>query len=136
MAKIFADRIFVAINGFELVDLENVDWTFNPNLTRVETMTRNRRSAGFRKGNKAVSLVLTLATEREKAQINLALKNPANKATVVVEQGGDKFTFVDVEQGEMSGTGSVGNATKTLNLEALDFVDEKGNSRLGDLSLG
>ena len=49
--------------------------------------------------------------------------------------GGDKFTFVDVEQGEMSGTSSVGNATKTLNLEALDFLDEKGNSRLGDLSL-
>lgn len=135
MAKIFADRAFLAINGFEILELENLDWTFNPNLTRVETMTRTRRSAGFRKGNKAVSLVLTLAQENDKAQINLALKNPANKATVVVEQGGDKYTFVDVEQGEMTGTANVGNATKTLNLEALDFIDERGNSRLGDLSL-
>ena len=135
MAKIFADRSFIAINGFELLEVENVDYTFNPNLTRVETMTRDRRSAGFRKGNKAVSLVLTLAVESDKAQINLALKDPSNKATVVLEMGGDKFTFVDVEQGEMSGTSSVGSATKTLNLEALDFVDEKGNSRLGDLSL-
>lgn len=135
MAKLFADRIFIAINGFEILEVENVDYTFNPNLTRVETMTRNRRSAGFRKGNKAVSLVITLATENDKAQINLGLKQPSSKATIVAEQGGDKFTFVDVEQGEMSGTASVGNSTKTLNFEALDFVDENGNSRLGDLSL-
>lgn len=135
MAQLFADRAFVAINGFEVLEVENVDWTFNPNLTRVETMTRNRRSAGFRKGNKAVSLVLTLATKIDVSQINLALKNESDQVTVSVEQGGDTFTFVDVEQGEMSGTASVGNATKTLNLEALDFVDENGNSRLGDLGL-
>lgn len=135
MAKLFADRAFVAINGFEILELENLDYTASENLTRVETMTRSRRSAGFRKGNKAVNLVLTLATEKDKAQINLALKDPANVASVVVEQGGDKYSFIDVEQSELSGTAAVGNATKTLNLEALDFVDEKGNSRLSDLSL-
>lgn len=135
MAKIFADRIFMAINGFEVLELETLDWSFNPNLTRVETMTRNRRSAGFRKGNKAVNLTATLANPNDIAGINLSLKDPSNVATIVLEQGADKFTFIDVEQGEMTGTGSVGNATKTLNLEALDFIDENGNSRLSDLSL-
>lgn len=135
MAKLFADRIFVAMNGFELAEVENLDYTVSDNLTRVETMTRSRRSAGFRKGNKAINLVLTLATEKDKPQINIALKDPSSILTVVLEQGGDKFTFIDNEQSEMSGTASVGNSTKTLNLEALDFVDEKGNSRLSDLSL-
>ncbi len=135
MSTLFADRAFVSMNGFEIAEIENIDYSFNPNLTRVETMTRSRKSAGFRKGNKAISLVLTLAIKNDEAQINLALKEPSNVLTVGVEMGGDKFAFIDVEQGEMSGTATVGTATKTLNLEALDFVDEKGQSRLSDLSL-
>ena len=135
MSKLFADRAFVSVNGFELLELENLDFTINPNLTRVETMTRNRQSAGFRFGNKAISLVLTLAVERDKAQINLGLADPAKTVTIGMEMGGDKFTFTGIKQGELSGTASVGNATKTLNLEALNVIDEKGNSRLSDLSL-
>ena len=127
--------MFININGFEVAELENVDYDFNENVTRVETMTRDRRSAGFRKGNKGVSLTLLLAIENERPQINLALANPDNQITIGAEVGGEKLSFIDCIQTQMTGTGSVGNATKTLNIEALDFVDEKGNSRLSDLSL-
>lgn len=135
MAKIYADRIFLEINGNEVLDIESLDYDINENLTRVETMTRNRRSAGFRKGNKAISLTLTLAVEIDNPQINLALKDPATTANIVTEQGGERISFIDIEQEQQTATGSVGNTTKTLNLQALDYVDENGRSRLGELGL-
>jgi len=135
MANIFADRMFIELNGIEVAEVETADYTINENLTRVETMTRNRRSAGFRKGNKSIQLNLTLAIENLVAQINLALKDPASTANFVVIMGGDRLSFIDLEQGQQTGTGSVGTANKTLNLEAIDVVDENSRSRLGDFAL-
>ncbi len=135
MAKLYADRMFIEINGVEVLDVESVDYDVNENLTRKETMTRNRRSAGFTKGNKAISLTVVLAVETDNPQLNLALKNPESTANLVAEMGGERLSFIDIEQGQQTGTGNVGTANKTLNLEAIDFVDENGRSRLSDFGL-
>ena len=135
MGKFYADRMFLESGGNEIVDIETMDLTVNENLTRKETMTRSRRSAGFTKGNKAISMNVTLGVESDKAQINIALKDPAATLTLVAEIGGDRFSFIDVEQSQMTASGTVGTASKTLALEAIDFVDENGRSRLSDLGL-
>lgn len=135
MSKFYADRIIVAINGVEQLDVESMDFNINENLTRVDTMTRNRRSAGYRKGNAAIQLTPVFAVAQDQAQINLALKDPTQEVTVIAEQGGDRFTFTGIEQGELAATGRPGESTKTLTLQAIDYVDENGQSRLGDIGL-
>ena len=135
MGKFYADRMFLESGGNEVVDIETMDLTVNENLVRKETMTRSRRSAGFTKGNKAISMNVTLAVESDNPQINIALKDPASTLTLVAIIGGDRFSFIDVEQSQMTATGTVGTASKTLALEAIDFVDENGRSRLSDLGL-
>ena len=135
MGNFYADRYFLESGGVEIADIESLDYTVNENLTRVDTMTRNRKSAGFRKGNKQISLNATLAIESDRAQLNFALKDPAATLNLVVEVGGERLSFLDCEQGQQTGTGTVGTATKTLNLEAVDFVDENGFSRLSNLGL-
>lgn len=135
MGRIFCDRAFLECNGEEIADVETVDYSVKENLTRVETMTRNRRSAGFRKGNMGISLTCGLAIEIDKVALAVRLKSPGAVANLVVEMGGERLSFKDVEQAEQSGTASVGNAKKTLQLEAIDFVDENGRSRLSDFGL-
>ena len=49
--------------------------------------------------------------------------------------GGERLSFLDLEQSQQTGTGTVGTANKTLNLEAIDVVDENGRSRLADFGL-
>lgn len=133
--KLFADRMFIIVNGFELVEAESIDYSSNRNLTPVDTMTRNKKSLGFRGGNLAVSLNVTLAVEADKAQVNLALADPTADIAIGVEQGGNSFLFTEVVQNEISGTGSVGNSTVSLALLETDFTDENGGSRLGDIGL-
>lgn len=133
--KLFADRMFIIVNGFELVEAESIDYTSNKNLTPVDTMTRNKKSLGFRGGNLAVSLNVTLAVEADKAQVNLALADPTADISIGVEQGGNSFLFTEVVQNEIAGTGTVGNSTVSLALLATDFTDENGGSRLSDIGL-
>lgn len=135
MAKLYADRAFLEINGEEIADIEDIDYQVIENLTRVETMTRNRRSAGFRKGNLGIALTLGLAIEIDRPQLAMRLKAPNATANVVVEMGGERLSFKDVEQSQQSGNASVGNAKKTLQLEAIDFVDENGRSRMSDFGM-
>lgn len=133
--KLFADRAFVIINGFESTDIESIDFTASKNETPVDTMTRNKRSIGFRGGNLKVDLNLTFAVENAVAQLNLALADPTADISIGVEMGGDSFLFTEVSQNELSGTASVGAATKSLALQAIDFVDENGRTRLADIGL-
>ena len=66
------------INGEEAGDIESLDYTVNENLTRVETMTRNRRSAGFRKGNMGINLNVTMAVQFDKPALAVRLLPPIN----------------------------------------------------------
>ena len=135
MGKIYADRAFIEINGTELAGAENVDLNVNENLTRVDTMTRTKRAAGYRKGNLVVNGSFTLAVESDRPQVNLALKDPSLTANLAFIMGGERFSVIDVEQAEMSHSGTVGNATKTIRFEALDIVDDTGRSRASEFGL-
>jgi hypothetical protein len=45
-AKIFADRGFIEINGFDPIYLKTANMTRAQNRTRAEHMSRNRRFSG------------------------------------------------------------------------------------------
>lgn len=135
MAKRYADRIFVSINGFEQVNLVSFNMSRNQNLTRVETMNRSKRTAGFKSGNLAINGSFETELERDKAALDIALADPDSNIEIVAEAGGDRYTITGVEESDMSMAGSVGSATKTTNWEALDIVNENGDPVNVDLAL-
>lgn len=134
--KLFADRAFVAINGFEALYVKSADLESSESLQRVETMTRNRRTAGYRYGNKSVQLSLELEIERDKAQLDMALAKDTDDIQVVFICGGERYSAVGVRQSSMGVRGSVGDASKSIKLEALDLVNENGTSVNASISLG
>jgi hypothetical protein len=136
MTKLFADRAFITVNGFELVHCKSADLEQDEALAVVDTMTRNHRSAGYKQGNKKISLSLELEVESLKAQLDLALANPDADVQVVYELGGERVICTGVRQASSSMRGSVGDGSKSLKLVALDAVNENGTSVNSDISLG
>lgn len=134
--KEYADRAFVTINGLAVADLQTANFTRTQNLTRVETMTRNKRSAGFKKGNLGLTGSLEVAIKKLVAAIDLAIIDPAKEVNLVFEVGGDRYTIKDLAESDMSMTGSVGDASKSINWEAIDIVNENGQSVNNIISLG
>lgn len=136
MTQLFADRMFFEINGFEAVHCKSGRVSTNENLTRVDTMNRKRRSAGYKRGNKHISLSLDLDIEENRAQIDLAVKDPSVDIRLVAICGGERYTCTGVAQSSMEMNASVGDSGKSLSLEALDIVNENGTSVNVDISLG
>jgi hypothetical protein len=136
MTKLFADRAFVTVNGFELVHLKTADLEIDEALTVVDTMSRNHRSAGYKQGNKKISLTLELEVEALAAQFDLALANPTADIGVVWELGGERYIATGVRQASTSMKGAVGGGSKSIKLMALDVVNENGTSVNADISLG
>ena len=133
--KIFADRVFLTMNGFELLNVKSAGLKMNMNLSRVETMTRNYKTAGYKHGNRSYQLTLGLDIESKKAQIDLALADPAADINCVFECGGERYIATGLAQADANIDGSVGDASKSINLEALDCVNENGVSVNVDISL-
>lgn len=134
--KLYADRAFLEVNGNEVADCISADCSASENLSRQSTMTKNYRDAGFKKGNRTVNLKLTLAITRKQAQIDLALADEDADVNVVFICGGERYIAKDCAQSNMNLTSSVGDASKSLDLEALDLVNENGNSVNAIISLG
>lgn len=133
MTKLFADRGFLVINGVEAAHVKNISVTKDEGLSVVNTMTRNRRSAGFKKGNLSVSGSLELDIEATQAQIDLAFKY-GQEINVVFEAGGERHTIIGFEQASAGINSSVGDASKSISFIALDLVNENGpavNSNIG-----
>ena len=133
--KLFADRGFVSINGVEVTHLTSANISRSNNATPKETMTRNRRNAGFSLGNISINLDLELAIEKKLAQIDTALANDDADIKVVFECGGERYTVIDCVEAEMSISSSVGDASKSLKLIGLDIVNENGDSVNASISL-
>ncbi len=132
----FADRGFLEINGVFITHLTTATVSVNQNLSRVSTMTRNRRDAGYAKGNLGVQLSLELAIERLRPQIDLALADDDAELTAVFEVGGERYTVLGLAVSDTSVTASVGSTSKSMNLEGLDVVNENGNSVNAGITLG
>lgn len=132
--KLFADRGFVIINGVEAAHCKNVRVSLDQSLSVVNTMTRNRRSAGFKKGNLAVSGSMEFDIEADKAQIDLAFKY-GNEVNVVIEVGGERKQIVGLEQASEEMNASVGDSSKSISFVALDCVNENGPAVNADIGL-
>jgi hypothetical protein len=132
----FADRAFITVNGFELVHLKSARVQIDENLRRVDTMTRNYRSAGYKRGNKHVRLSIEVEIPADKAQIDLALKQQSQDANMVFELGGERYAATGLEQASQTMQSQTGDGSKSIELEALDIVNENGTSVISDLSLG
>lgn len=134
--KLFADRGFVTINGFEAVHLKSAELDIDEALARVSTMTRNRRDAGYKYGNRKVSISAEFDIEADKAQIDLALADKGADIRIVFEVGGERYTTTGVAQGRQTLRASVGDGSKSANFEALDCTNENGTSVNTGISLG
>lgn len=134
--KLYADRMFFEVNGNEAADVVSGEINSDESLQVVDTMTRNYRSAGYKKGNKKVTLKLELAIQRNRAQIDLALADEDAEVNVVAICGGERYIAKDVGQAAMGLRGNVGDASKSLDLLAIDLVNENGASVNTIISLG
>jgi hypothetical protein len=134
--KLYADRAFIQVNGNEVADCVSASCSADESVSPVDTMTRNYRSAGYKKGNKKVSLKLGLAITRKQAQIDMALADDDAEINIVFECGGERYIAKDCMQASMNMDASAGEASKSLDLMALDLVDENGNSVNASISLG
>ena len=133
--KLFADRAFITINGFEAMHVKSANLKISEALARVETMTRNRRTAGYKRGNKSIQLSVTLDIEAKKAQIDAAIADPTAEINCVFEVGGERYNATGLAVSDTSLDGSVGDSSKSINFEALDVVNENGTAVNVDISL-
>jgi hypothetical protein len=125
--KFYADRGFVTINGVELGNLKSVKWMIDEAVTAVETMTRNKRAAGYKQGNRKVSGSFELEVEDQKGQIDLAFQY-GNDVTIICQLGtaGERWQLKGLVQNSQDLSGSVGEAGKTIAFTCLDAVNENG----------
>lgn len=134
--KRYADRGFLSVNGVELVDLVTASVTRSTGLQRKSTMTRSGRDSGYSNGNLQIQIAAELAIERKKAQIDLALADPDAEIRLVFECGGERLTAIGVAESSATINASVGDASKSVQWEALDIVNENGLSVNAEIQLG
>jgi hypothetical protein len=137
MSLLYADRVFFSVNGVELLDVKSAMLRQSDGTKAVATMTRNRRNKGFVKGNREISLDVSIATQNKLGSPKLEdVDFDNNDVAATFEVGGDRYTvvglnFADVDQGSQ-GVGS--EAPKNFKLLGLDVIDQVGNSALFDIS--
>lgn len=136
MAKIFADRAFIEINGFDPIFLKTANLSRGKGLTRASHMSRNRRDSGFKFANLAVKVALSLDIPELRSILDIGIADPTKDINLVFIVGGERYTCKDGAESDMTVHGSVGDAGKDINLEFLDCVNENGTSVNTDISLG
>jgi hypothetical protein len=134
--KLYADRMFIEVNGNQVADCMSAEINADESLSTVDTMTSNYRSAGYKKGNKKVTIKMELAITRKQAQIDMALADDDAEINVVAICGGERYIAKDCAQASMGVRGSTGDASKSLDLMALDLVNQNGDSVNAVISLG
>lgn len=138
MGVLYMDRMFLTMNGVEILDIESADLKRSYGTKYVPTFSRNRRHKGTVKGNLDINVSLTTAVQSQLATAKLEdIDYNSQSVAMTAEHGGDRYTltdmdFVDVDQ-NASGVGTEGK--KAFNMLALDYVDQVGNSVLFQSSL-
>jgi len=138
MGTLYADRMFLSINGVELTDVESASVKKTDGTKTVPTMSRNRRNKGFVKGNREIDLNVVVAVQNKLASPKLEDIDYENQSVALtVEHGGDRYTFTDIEyvDDDQSASGVGAEGKKSFNLKALDYIDQIGNSVLFPSSL-
>ncbi len=138
MGVLYIDRMYLTMNGVEILDIEQADLKRSYGTKYVPTFSRTRRNKGTVKGNLDINVSLTTAVQSTLATAKLEdIDYNAQSVAMTAEHGGDRYTltdmdFVDTDQ-TASGVGSEGK--KAFNFLALDYVDQVGNSVLFQTSL-
>jgi hypothetical protein len=132
--QFFADRGFVTINGLPKVNLKSVKWNVDESVTRVETMTADHSTAGFKKGNRKITGSMELEVPDQKAEIDLAFQY-GTEVSIIASLGnsGERWTLQGIVQTSQDFSGSVGDASKTINFEARTAVNENGPAVNGQI---
>lgn len=128
MTDKFADRAFVTINGYEWQFLKTAKASIDDAVTLVDTMSRDYRSAGTKNGNKKYDLTLECEIPALQAQLDANIADPGSNVNAVFECGGERYTFHNVFRKSVNMSGSVGDASKSLDFGALDCTNENGAS--------
>jgi hypothetical protein len=131
MGVLFIDRGFISINGVELTDVENIEVKQTDGTKPVATMTRNRRTKGFVKGNREFTVSFSVAVQSKLGTPKLENIDYENQSVgLTFEHGADRYTMVNLDHADTSqsasGVGSEGK--KSFSMVATDMIDQVGNS--------
>jgi hypothetical protein len=125
---LFADRGFIQINSGEVLYLKSANMKRNNSLQRVDTMSRDYTSAGYRYGNKSIQVALTFEIAADQAQFDTAIADKNADINVTFSVGAERYLLTGVKESDMSLDSSVGDASKAFNYEALNIVNENGDA--------
>ncbi len=126
----FADRAYLTFNGIEVANLKSLKLTIDDAVTRVDTMSRDHRSAGWKKGNRKVSGSFEFDVRDDQAQPDLSYLYGQAGVNAIFQLGtkSERFSVLDLVQTTSDYSGSVGETGKTMNFEARDCVNENGQA--------
>ena len=133
--KKYADRGFLYVNGILTANIKSIKVTIDESVTVVDTMTANKRSSGFKQGNRKVSGSFDLEVEDQRPSIDMAFLY-GQDVSVIFQMGtaGDRWQLTGLTQGNQDMSTSVGDSGKTINFMALDAINENGptvNAQIG-----
>jgi hypothetical protein len=94
MAGKYADRMFLAVNGAPIADVQSASIKRNRNARPVKTMTRNGRNKGIVEGNHEFELSFTLAVKNDEPYPKLDFIDfTANSVALVAQYGIESLTY-------------------------------------------
>lgn len=134
MAMLYADRMFVTINGARLLDVQRCSVRRNFNARAVKSMTPNGFNRGYVRGNMDIDIDLEIAVENDLARPKLELIDyTANDVSLVAVVGADQYVVGPLFPKEATDDSpGVGEEVKArFALGALEITDAVGNSILG-----
>jgi len=129
MSQMYADRIFISVNGFEMIDVQSVQVRHNFNRKAVQSMTRNRRNKGFTSGNLDISLTVQIAVQNQVARPKFdAIDYETNTVALTAIFGAEQLTYLDcfLVDNDDNGSGVGNEVQSTFNFGALDYKDPIG----------
>ena len=124
----YADRGTLLINGVAALHVKSLKFTIDEAITVVNTMSANKRSAGYKQGNRKITGSFELEIPDNQAQLDLsfAYQNNDISVTAMIGKNSEKYTLSGLVQTNQDLSSSVGETAKTINFEALDAVNQGG----------
>jgi hypothetical protein len=133
MSQLYADRVFLSMNGTEAQDVQSATLEQNRNSKAVRSMTRKPFNTGFVEGNRDIKITATIAVQN-------ALASPkwdqydyvANDVSMSFECGADLYVAHNLElvSCRLEGTGVGEEVKKVFEFLALSLTDAVGDSAL------
>lgn len=131
MARRFADRAIVSLAGRDIVHLQSASLEVEYSNTPVNTMSRDRTTAGFVSGNKVITVDLSAAIEeRVHGPVLEGIDYEVSDVDITVQIGGEEFTVTSVwlNRAGVSAPSVGQEATRTWAFQGTDIINAQGSS--------